>query len=466
MKARHVMTSRMKRFAWIALLPLVAFAGVRDDYAQQWPLTLSSPEVGAYRVVLDRTVYQSLQSASLKDLDVINADGAAVAASLFDAEQPLAKSTTRAEVPWFPLPPSNAAQARDIASISEIAADGSLRRVVMRGTDGAAPEQASDEILIDTSRLEQAVQALQVNWTAGQAPFDRPYRVTASDDLKQWRTVQDEGRLVELQNNGERIFKDRIELDPVKAKYLRLVPLQQDPRTLQVASVRAELVPPTAAQTWQWEEIAGKRVVADDGSISFEYEIEGRFPFERADVVLPGNSSNEWTLQSRDSTEAAWQSVAAPWMAFQLQGTAATDRSAPQPLQGVVRDRHWRLLPRSGVETAEPTLKLGYRPEVVVFLAQGKPPYALVAGSARAQRADAPLPQLVDALRVQRGQDWQPATATLGTAAALAGDTALTPVPVQRDWKAWLLWALLIGGALIVAGFAFSLLKKPAAKQQ
>ena len=118
------------------------------------------------------------------------------------------------------------------------------------------------------------------------------------------------------------------------------------------------------------------------------------------------------------------------------------------------------------MESAVPTLKLGYRPEVVVFLAQGKPPYALVAGSARAQRADAPLPQLVDALRVQRGQEWQPATATLGQPQALAGANALTPAPVERDWKAWLLWALLIGGALIVAGFAFSLLKKPASKQQ
>lgn len=464
MKAGHMKTSRMKRFAWVALLPLVAFAGVRDDYAQQWPLTLSSPEIGAYRVVLDRTVYQSLRSASLKDIDVINADGVAVAASLFDAEQPLAKPTTRVDVPWFPLPASSTLQSRDIASISEIGADGSLRRVVMRAESGSAPEEASCEILIDTSRLQQAVQALQVSWTAGQAPFDRPYRVTASDDLKQWRTVQGEGRLVELQNNGERIFKDRIELDPVQAKYLRLVPLQQNPRALQISGVRAELVPPTAAQTWQWEELAGKRVVGKDGSVSFEYEIDGRFPFERADVVLPGNSSNEWTLESRDSAEAAWQSVAAPWMAFQLQGAADTDRSAPQSLQGVVRDHHWRLLPRSGVESAVPTLKLGYRPEVVVFLAQGKPPYALVAGSARAQRAEAPLPQLVDALRVQRGQDWQPATATLGVAATLAGDTALTPAPVERDWKAWLLWTLLIGGALIVAGFAFSLLKKPAAK--
>lgn len=450
----------MKRFAWIALVPLVALAGVRDDYAQQWPLQLQQEDAGAYRVVLDREVYRHLQSPALHDLDVVNAQGAKVAAALFDAEQPLARPAGVVQVPWFPLPSGNAAQARDIASISEIGADGSLRRVVLREPQDAAAAEAGGEYLIDVSRLQQPLRALQLQWAAGQAPFDRGYRVSASDDLKQWQTVQDEGRLVELHNQGERVFKDRIELDPVTAKYLRLTPLRQDQPALRLEAVRAELAPAAAEQAWQWEEIAGTRVTEKDGSTSFVYEVAGRFPFERADVVLPGNSSNEWILKSRDAEEAEWRFAAAPWMAFQVQADGKSTRSAPQSLERTVRDRQWRLISKQTVEGAAPTLRLGYRPEVMVFLAQGQAPYALVAGSARAQRAQAPLPQLVEALRAQRGQQWQPATATLGKAEPLAGEQALVPAPVQHDWKAWLLWALLIGGALIVAGFAFSLLKK------
>ena len=455
----------MKRFAWnfwiAALLPLAAFAGTRDDYAQQWPLTLSNADAGAYRVVLDRSVYAQLQSPALKDLVVANAQGVAVSASLFDAQQPLARATRVVDVPWFALPSSSASQARDIASISEIAADGTLRRVVM--ADPGAAAGSSNEYLIDTSQLREPVQALRIGWAAGQAPFDRPYRVTASDDLKTWRTVQEEGHLVELQNNGARIVKDRIELDRVQAKYLRLVPLQKDQQALALLSVRAEFAAAAVAQDWQWEEISGESVVLKDGSSAFVYRVEGRFPFERADVVLPGNSSNQWTLKSRDSEEAEWRSAAAPWMAFQLEG--GSSRSAPQALPGLNRDRYWQLTSTTGASDTAPTLRLGYRPEVLVFLAQGSAPYAVLAGSARAERADAPLPQLVDALRAQRGQDWQPATAMLGKGEPLAGaQTALTPAPVERDWKAWLLWALLIGGALIVAGFAISLLKKPTAK--
>jgi len=62
-------------------------------------------------------------------------------------------------------------------------------------------------------------------------------------------------------------------------------------------------------------------------------------------------------------------------------------------------------------------------------------------------------------LREQHGAQWQPAQATVqGAPEVLAGDAALAP---QRDWKQWLLWALLVIGVLIVGGFAVSLLRQP-----
>ena len=152
---------------------------------------------------------------------------------------------------------------------------------------------------------------------------------------------------------------------------------------------------------------------------------------------------------------------AGPWVAFRVGGAA---NSAPASLDGRVRDRHWRLVAQSGTPSAAPQLKLGYRPDVVVFLAQGTPPYALVAGSARASRAQAPLPQLIDAVRVSKGSDWQPMRATLGAPTDLAAD-ALETRTTPEDWKQWLLWALLVVGAAIVAGFAFCVLRRPPASE-
>lgn len=454
----------MKKLAWLVLVPLVAMAGIRDEYAQQWPLTLSRDDGGAYRVVLNRDVYRQLRSATLEDLDVVSSDGVVLAASLFGPEQPLAQAADAVEVPWFPLPRSNDGQPSNISSISEIASDGSLRRVVM--ADAKAPGD-SDEYLIDVSRLREPVSALRFEWKADQPSFERAYQVAASDDLKTWRTVQTNGRLIQLENvqlgrASQRISNNRIELDRVEAKYLRVLPLASNRSGLQLTRVLAELPERVAAPEWQWEELSAQRV-QEAGAEYYEFEVQGRFPFQVADVSLPGNSANEWILKSRDDPKAEWQFAAAPWLTYQVEGAATANRSAPQTLDRTSRHRYWRLFSKQPLQGRLPTLRLGYRPEVVVFLAQGQPPYALLAGSARARRAEAPLPQLVEALRRERGSDWQPSPAYLGQAQALAGEAALKPAPPKRDWKSWLLWALLIGGALLVAGFAFSLLRnKPA----
>ena len=224
------------------------------------------------------------------------------------------------------------------------------------------------------------------------------------------------------------------------AKYLRLSPLRADAGAAAVGRARG-IRGGGGRSDWQWESLQG-RAVEERGKTYHDFIVDGRFPFARVDVDTAGNDANEWTLQSRDDEDAPWITRAGPWVAFQV-GIAAgrqRGRSAPQEFGSVVRDRHWRLSSRSPASGA-PTLRLGYRPEVVVFLAQGKPPYALAAGSARAARADAPLPQLVEALRTQRGRDWQPASATLGATQTLAGERALAP---KRDWTSWLLWSLLV----------------------
>ncbi|RZA17856.1 MAG: DUF3999 family protein [Lysobacteraceae bacterium] len=91
----------MKKYAWMLALPLVAFAGVRDDYASQWPLALERDDGGAYRVVLDAGVYRQLQSSRLQDLVVVNAEGTPVATAVFPAQAPLAQAGASIALPWF-----------------------------------------------------------------------------------------------------------------------------------------------------------------------------------------------------------------------------------------------------------------------------------------------------------------------------------------------------------------------------
>lgn len=456
----HIGKTLLVLFATAA--SMAALAKASADYATQWPLTLGRDGDGAYRVVLDETVYRQLRDPQLRDLVVLNRDGAAVPADLFAPQDALAKPAQHIPVPWFalPVPPADGST-QGWELVSQADADGRLRHVEARITNPSAAALPRNALLVDVSRVREAIVALELQWQPVEA-LDLGYRVEASDDLEHWQPLASRGRMIDLQREGRRLLHRRIELYGLlphyqKARYLRLTPDRGD-QPIAVTGVSVELAAARSAAPPAWVELAARRG-SPGGAASFEFELDGRFPVALVDVALAGNHAVEWRLESRDDTDAPWRLRAGPWMAYRVDATGGGNASPARELDAIVRDRHWRL--RANADVADvPTLRLGYRPEAVVFLAQGPAPYALAAGSARAQRADAPIPQLVAELRRQRGADWQPSPAYLGAAKPLAGDAALKPA---YDWKSWLLWAVLALGALVVAGFAFSLLRsKPA----
>jgi hypothetical protein len=446
----------MKCLALLLLVPIAAHAaGPREDYVQQWPLQLSTAEAGAYRVTLSEAVYRGAQSPTLGDVQPLDADGQPLPASLLGPDAPLAGPLRRQALPLFQLPPMPPDASGDLQLIAERDAQGAVTRVETRLPADANAGHRQGGWLLDASALEAPLQALWLQW---QDPpqLQAELRLEGSQDLRGWFVIDPQVTVVELDNGRQRLAQRRIALT-AGARYLRLVPRAGALPELQ--SVQAEIAVPAAPLPWQTLRLDGKAV---DGG--FQFVSPGRFPVAQVDVVASGNQAVTWSVQSRDAADAPWIHRAGPWLAYQV--GAEPQRSPPQALAQTSRDRYWRLLASAGsVEgLAPPQLQLGYRPEVLVFLAQGAPPYALAVGSARAHRQQAPLPAMIAALRQQRGAQWQPATATLGpNAQILAGEHALQPV--AHDWKQLVLWALLVCGALAVGGFAFSLLRDRRATQ-
>ena len=115
---------------------LAVFAAAPADYAMQWPLALGRDDGGAYRVVLDETVYRRLRDPQLRDLVVLNHAGAAVPTAVFAPDQPLAQPPRRIAVPWFALPTAAAeGGAQGWELVSQADSDGRLRHVEARSTD-------------------------------------------------------------------------------------------------------------------------------------------------------------------------------------------------------------------------------------------------------------------------------------------------------------------------------------------
>ncbi|MBO9739896.1 DUF3999 domain-containing protein [Xanthomonas axonopodis pv. begoniae] len=448
----------MNAMRWALLLvPLLAQAAdVRQDYRQQWPLQVTGSDAGLYQLTLDAAVYRTAHDAALRDVTVIDARGQELPTAWLPMDAAPAAAVRRQRLPLFALPAGAAPANGDLQLIAERDASGAVRRLEGRFATGAGAAGRGVSWLIDASALRDRPRALVLDWE-GDMPVQAQVRVEGSDDLRDWRVLATNATVMALDNQAQRLQQRRIALDD-GARYLRLVTASGALPALRV--VEAELEGIAMSTPPQWLDLPG---TAQDAALV--YALPGRFPISQLDVGGSQAEAVEWIVASRDTDDAPWLQRAGPWLAYRLgQGTAAA--SPPQLLSAPVRDRQWRLVAAQGRSTAVPTLRVGYQPERLMFLAQGQPPYALVAGSARAQRTDAPLGAMLQALRRERGAQWQPAQARLAAQAQpLAGDAALQPAVTPRDWKRWLLWGLLVGGALLVGGFAVSLLRSASANR-
>ncbi|MCQ4164567.1 DUF3999 domain-containing protein [Tahibacter harae] len=459
----------MKTCRALALLLLAgaAQAGQRDDYAREWPLRLAREDGGAFRVVLSEEIYRSAQHPALADIEVFNAAGESLPVALLGPEAAGAQEWPRQTVPlpWFPLPPAGTgAETADWSVQAERNAQGRIVRVDTRIGDstGAAPA-APREFLVDLSQNSTPLQALLLEWPADSAPFQSQVVLYGSDDLQHWNRLSD-GLLAELRNAGEQLRRNRLELRPeAHFRYLRLSAAATAPLP-PLRGIAAESAPPPPEPEWRWLSLQGKEQ-RDGAQIHYDYRLEARIPVQQLDVLAnTSNSAVDWLVHSREQEDLSWNRRAGPWTGYRVAAASSVEASAPQRLGAATRDRLWRVDAAQRVN-AVPTLSLGYRPEVLVFLAQGQGPYAVAAGSRRAQRQDAPLATLLDALRRHHGPDWKPYPAVPGPGRVLSGERALATPPAPPrppvEWTSVLLWVLLVGGAAFIAGIALRLLNAP-----
>jgi hypothetical protein len=424
-------------------------------------------------------VLAQTRSASLGDIQVLNARGEPVPHAWADEPDGPTVQTQQHKLPFFKAP------------VAASAAD--------------ASQQGG--WIIDTRGVKGALTALQLSLlpsTHGIYGFTLEY----SNDLQQWRTHLGAAQLLSLQHQGLRLEHTRFELNGLRTRYLRLRPLPGSavpPLTgAQVTSVSRY----TAAAPMQWSDaISPSQCTAQ----YCDYTLPRHLPLERL----------QWQLADANTL--------APVELLVQYDTATGEMAAPSPrhhhrhpLRDTLRDplrslRHktaptatpteaaaawhpllrttayWLRLPEGDVRSPElslggslvtrlrvqpvggmvqlghkpPSLRVGARAASLVFLAREPAPYRLAWGGADAtsaltlaqlmptRQAGDPLPS--DTATVQLAPAAPLAAASAPAAAASTADAA--PVPSRKFW----LWAVLLA-ALGLMGFMAWTLLRPAAK--
>jgi hypothetical protein len=438
-RSAEITQPTMRDFAWIAP---IAVEGAEALYAADLPLG----------------VYAGSARRDLADLRVFNGRGENVPYALRSVATPDPQRRDGVPVPIFPVWAKPGTEIGGVSVRIRQDARGTIIDVQSGNRPGAAKAAGARHLvgyLVDTSALEDRLQALAFEWKEGSEAFVRLVRVEASDDLEHWRFVAS-GTLAALRHAGHDLAQRRIELRGAKAKYLRISwPAAQE--MPQLTGVRAEPVDAAVETPRAWHTVAAS---AGDKPGEYQFDLGASAPFDRLRLELPNpNTVVPVQFLARTKRDAAWRLVASDTVYRLTQAGQAFASSDTAILP--TRERYWmvRVDPRSGgFGAGEPKLTAGYVPQQVVFVARGIAPFVLAFGATKVASAALPVATLVPGY--QGDKPLAAARATVGAARAQSRAPTAWPEWLELepgDWKRLALWAVLVLGVAVLGWMAWRL---------
>jgi len=412
-------------------------------------------------LTLPDAVYQGVTRPDLGDLRVFNAQGTPVPSALC-APPPLPPAAG-AELPLkvYPLEAARAAANAGRMWVEVETGGGAtvdVKPVAADTKEAAEPATEVSAYVIDARDAVAPLDALRVRWRSADGASELQVRVEASEDLDRWTTLVTQAALVQAAAAGQTLQREQIALPPGRHAYLRLSRNDPGPAP-ELDEVIAELQPLAAPEEApRWFQPAP---LAQPPGHGYAFDAARLAPVHTAQIVLPAsNMTLQLALQSRATVDGAWRTV---WSgAVYSLGAGDAERHNDDLRFAADSDRYWQIQVLQGADTlgaSLPTLRLGYHPARLRFLAQGSGNFLLAYGSVRAvlppaSACAALLPGLAPAdLQSMIGAAQPGATRVLG------GDAVLAPAPKPTPLRQIVLWAVLVLGAAAVAWMALSLLR-------
>lgn len=432
-----------------------------------------------YRAPLSLSVYRSTDDDRLRDSGVYNAADEPVPRVYEAPASAEREPAERRAVPFFGL---SRAESRVAPDRLRLILERRGTRLRLDSTDRPpdAPGPAADldayiaEIAPPDRRGDEPVApvvALHLDWPPLAGNFLGRLEVEASDDLAGWQPLAG-GPVADLRREGSRIEKRSLELPPTRARYLRLR-WQGFPDGWSLSGLEVEEARSLAPQTRRWvelgrdaaqlaaETVESDTAGADDGWI---FDLGGAPPVDRFALTLPDDNT---VVRARI---AAWDAARGRWVTLhsglfyrlRQEGSALASEPAAFPLQ---RTHRFKVTLESGRLGSDWGVRIGWRPDRLVFVAQGPPPYRLVAGRTRDRAESFPQKRVLgDRGILELGAAGGYGRAALGQRFEIAGPTSLERVEPVR-WRIWTLWGVLILGVAFVGMMASRLLREGAGGQ-
>jgi hypothetical protein len=319
---------------------------------------------------------------------------------------------------------------------------------------------------------EPAPRAIRLLWS-GPAEFSVGVDVELSDDLRQWRPGGS-GQLLALTSSSGPLLQDRVLLPARPTRFVRLVwsdaaaaPLLSAAKAILNRPSSVILDVPTEIVVSASPEVL--RQDADAASVALakramHFDLGGALPVVQIDLqfdAVPDSGTRiaPVRLQSRSREGEPWHEVAGH-VFFRIERGGAVSTSPPLTLHTTLR--YLRIVPderAAPIDAAQTRLIAQAQLASLVFATQGRAPYTLFAGSAKAPSGALPIATLVPALDEERPRFGR---ASLG--AWRESEQVVRQIQSQQRLAAlrpWLLWAVLLAGVVGLGFMVWQLARRP-----
>ncbi len=444
-----------------ALLLLGASTAIAADKPEDFAVRFTvqpAPDTSLQRLSLPKEALAALQTPHAADVRVFNGNGQAVPVARIPPRQTSVAEPARAW-PIYPImAPPQALRTPGLSLRIEKSADRSIVRVI-EGGDPHLAMMANQQIanLVDTRPIKGAVAELTVD---AELPAGEPVAltVTASKDLKTWRTLAQDvpvfrfgatanapgSMRVSLQ--GAHLENDYLRIDWPSGSTFRLRGVSITPAPVSVAPERLPV--PLVGKP------EGTGIVLDVPFATPLHALDIR-PAESGTLVPV-------RISGRGQRGEPWRALASG-VVYRIQSKGVEVFSPPIELNSV-SVRELRVDPTSpGAPLhAVPIVQALLAPQEWVWVASGPPPFTLAVGRASAPATRLPLASLIPAY-TPGAEDALPASRVDASSIVRQAPDRLTRlsqalgVPSAR---ALVLWIVLIGGVFVLGGVAWAVMRQ------
>ena len=395
-----------------------------DEYAWQFPIEIAE-SARFFEAQIPLGVYRSVGDPMLRDLGVYDANG-------------------------MPIP-------RIVQHRSD---DGETETIIPLGfipMHGDDEHQRPRAYIADLRENRDSMfSELEFDWGEIYEGFIGSLIIEQSNDRQQWSPVT-RGSLAQLEFEGTRISRKRIELPPQLQDFVRIT-WSGMPGNWQPNSVAAIGHESQAHIYRNWMTITPSMQSEDGRELIFS--IGGFLPIDRVGLELTGqNVVVRAAIEFRETAIDEWQHAAED-IFFSVSDSGT--RASSKPLSpGKIRAGYWRVRILSEQPDGDIQLRLGWLPGRILFLGQGEPPYTLASGRVRDAAESFPQHRIMSDSSpfTELMETTDPGMATIGLRSEAAGLSMLQDSRLKTR-KTLLTWATLISATAFIALLVYSLKRK------